>query len=156
MFCAQKKALGQVVFDQVLRKLEILERDYFGLLLREGNNRPIVRKSESLLFISLFPLGYLSCTIGVTLASSTCIGCEAGIKRSDEFSLFCMLMWSWQFGALMGVISCQVHRARAMRGGALCNSWRVVNSRPVALTDWKRIPFVSVTCTCDFILTCGI
>ena len=27
----QKKAAGQAVFDHVLRKLEILERDYFGL-----------------------------------------------------------------------------------------------------------------------------
>ena len=27
----QKKMLGQLVFDQVLRKLDLLERDFFGL-----------------------------------------------------------------------------------------------------------------------------
>lgn len=31
-FCRlQKKTLGQSVFDYVLRKLDLLERDYFGL-----------------------------------------------------------------------------------------------------------------------------
>lgn len=33
----QKKMLGQSVFDQVLRKLDLLERDYFGLLYEDDH-----------------------------------------------------------------------------------------------------------------------
>lgn len=33
----QKKTLGQVAFDQVVRKLDLLERDYFGLLYEDDN-----------------------------------------------------------------------------------------------------------------------
>ena len=33
----QKKMLGQVVFDQVVRMLDLLERDYFGLLYEDDH-----------------------------------------------------------------------------------------------------------------------
>lgn len=39
----QKKSLGQVVFDQVLRRLGVLERDYFGLQ-HEDEQKTLVRK----------------------------------------------------------------------------------------------------------------
>ena len=37
----QKKALGQTVFDHVLRKLGILERDYFGLQYHEDDQKEV-------------------------------------------------------------------------------------------------------------------
>ena len=40
----QKKSLGQMMFDQVLRRLEVLERDYFGLQF-EDEQKTEVRES---------------------------------------------------------------------------------------------------------------
>eukprot|EP00731_Ephydatia_muelleri_P007749 Em0004g87a len=68
-----KKALGQVVFDHVLRRLEILDRDYFGLQLKDGNSRPVwmdfmkpakkqLKKSSKIYFrVKYYPADPISC-----------------------------------------------------------------------------------------------
>lgn len=38
----QKKSLGQTVFDQVLRRLAVLDRDYFGLQHEDEQKTQVV------------------------------------------------------------------------------------------------------------------
>ena len=43
----QKKAEGKVVFDQVLRRLGVSERDYFGLEYEDDQKLPVSLVSDS-------------------------------------------------------------------------------------------------------------
>lgn len=42
MFCFQKKAIGNDLYEQVFYSLDLIEKDYFGLQYTDANNVQVI------------------------------------------------------------------------------------------------------------------
>ena len=58
----QKKTLGQSVFDYVLRKLDLLERDYFGLQY-EDEQKSLVNEHYNNYYVQMYTVYIYICRI---------------------------------------------------------------------------------------------
>lgn len=51
MFCFQKKAIGNDLYEQVFYSLDLIEKDYFGLQYTDANNVQVIHNFCKRLFI---------------------------------------------------------------------------------------------------------
>lgn len=54
MFCFQKKAIGNDLYEQVFYSLDLIEKDYFGLQYTDANNVQVIHFCR--LFIKFYGL----------------------------------------------------------------------------------------------------
>ena len=113
LFC-QRKTPGQWVFDSVLRKLDLLERDYFGLLYDEEQSKTQVLQLRTTQLLSLS----LSLSLSLPLSISSCF--HVNIGEECVWGLFlcfglhvrrspCVLAWEMPiFGSALSELTLQM------------------------------------------------